>query len=131
MTSQGVGEPFGPGEVIMGYQACQMHGRCYIDVDKVYGEKLTHLEKGASAVFRYVRNENDWTGIRITAAGSGRIVVQFNGEIAGVVEIHRSGGFVPVEATIKAKAGVYELTLFVEDADSLEIAEVVLEPIRK
>ena len=126
MTSQGVGEPFGPGEAIMGYQACQVHGGCYIDVDKVYGEKLTHLEKGASAVFRYVRNENDWTGIRITAAGCGRIVVAFSGEIAGTVEVHNGEGFSPVDAAINAKTGVYELTLLVEDADSLEIAEIVL-----
>ncbi len=30
MTSQGVGEPFGPGEIIMGYQACSLKGSVYI-----------------------------------------------------------------------------------------------------
>ena len=27
MTSQGVGNPFAPGETMMGYQACELHGK--------------------------------------------------------------------------------------------------------
>ena len=59
MTSQGIGDPFAPGEKIMGYQACEVHGGCYIDIDDIYGEKLTHLVSGSKAIFRYVKSDND------------------------------------------------------------------------
>ena len=32
-TSLGAGKPFGPGERIMGYQACDLKGGVYIDAD--------------------------------------------------------------------------------------------------
>lgn len=35
MTSQGVGEPFAPGDH-HGLQACEVHGGCYIDTDRQY-----------------------------------------------------------------------------------------------
>lgn len=126
MTSQGVGEPFRPGETIMGYQACEVHDGCYIDVDHIYGEKLTHLKKGSSAVFRYVKSAEDWTAIRIIAAGNGRVAVLLNGETVGTVEIRGGEGFASFDGSLSAKAGEYELTLLVEAADSLEIAEIVL-----
>lgn len=126
MTSQGLGEPFAPGEAIMGYQACEVHGGCYIDVDERYGEKLTALEAGARAVFRYVRSETPWTGIRVTAAGRGTLDVLLNGEPAGTVELRGGETFTEREAAIHAAPGEYELTLAVREAERLEIAELTL-----
>ena len=37
MTSQGIGEPFAPREVIKGYQACEMSGSVYIGVNEDVG----------------------------------------------------------------------------------------------
>ncbi|MBR1497698.1 MAG: family 43 glycosylhydrolase [Oscillospiraceae bacterium] len=126
MTSQGVGEPFAPGETIMGCQACEVHGGCYIDVDEVYGEKLTHLDAGARALFRYVRSGAEWTGVRVTARGRGTIAVLLNGAEAGTVEIDAAGEYRGFEAPLKAPAGQCELELQVRSGEGLELAEIIL-----
>lgn len=127
MTSQGVGEPFAPGEKIMGYQACEVHGGCYIDVDAAFGEKLTSLKAGCSAVFRYVKSAGAWSGIELTAAGSGTVRVLMNGKRAGTVRISgASGSFAPVHAALAMDPGEYELVLEVEDSEGLEIAALTL-----
>ena len=126
MTSQGIGEPFAPGETIMGYQACEVHGGCYIDVDDRFGEKLVHLEKGSTAVFRYVKSKNAWTGIKLTVAGSGKVNVLLNGKSAGVVAFSGGKLFEEVQADINMDAGEYELSLEIEQSDGLEIAELTL-----
>ena len=126
MTSQGIGEPFGPGETIMGYQACEVHGGCFIDVDDRFGEKLVHLEKGSTAVFRYVKSESAWTGIKFMATGSGRVNVLLNGNSAGIVAFTGGNDFAEVRAEISMDAGEYELALEIEQSDGLEIAELTL-----
>ena len=126
MTSQGIGEPFASGETIMGYQACEVHGGCYIDVDDRFGEKLVHLEKGCTAVFRYVRSKSAWTGIKLTVAGSGKVNVLLNGKSAGVVAFSGGKLFAEVQADINMDAGKYELSLEIEQSDGLEIAELTL-----
>ena len=125
MTSQGVGEPFSPGEKIMGYQACEVHGGCYIDVDDVYGEKLTQMDAGMEAVFRYVRSGNCWESIQVTASGKGRIQVLLDGRQAGEVEAC-SDSFTTVSARLEAGPGEYELCLRVAEGEGIEIAEIVL-----
>lgn len=118
MTSQGVGEPFAPGETLMGWQACEVHGGCYIDTDETCEEALANLVPGSRAVFRYVKSDRDWKGIRFTASGHGSIRVLMNGAEAGIVS--QDGG------SIQMPAGEYELTLEVLEADSLRISEIVL-----
>lgn len=34
MTSQGLGEPFGPGEKIIGYQVCRLKSKAYVGIDE-------------------------------------------------------------------------------------------------
>lgn len=125
MTSQGIGEPFAPGEKIMGYQACEVHGGCYIDTDEQYEEKLTHLVKGAQAIFRYVKSNAPWTSIHITAAGKGRIRVLMNGKEAGNIDVC-SDQFRSVTSNLHMEPGQYELGLEVLESDELEIAEIIL-----
>ena len=127
MTSQGVGAPFVPGETIMGYQACGLTGSIYIGTDRQYGEKLTHIAAGDTAVFRYVRSEKDWETIALTAAGSGKVVVRMNGQKAGELEITGTPGTVSTTTgRLDMPAGEYELTLEFVQAEGLELMEIRL-----
>lgn len=83
MTSQGIGAPFAPGDRIYGYQACELKGDLFIDVDDTYGEKLTHISQGDEAVFRYIKSEDGWTGITLTGAGSGKVKIMMRSREAG------------------------------------------------
>lgn len=128
MTSQGVGEPFAPGEKLYGYQACGVKGTAYIGLDEKYGyeEKLMNISAGDEAVFRYVKSEHAWSKIELTCAGSGKMRVLMNEEEAGVVEITAGEGLKTAAGAIQMAAGEYELTLKFEEADGLEIMEVIL-----
>ncbi|WP_099468217.1 family 43 glycosylhydrolase [Konateibacter massiliensis] len=123
MTSQGIGEPFEPGEKIMGYQACELAGTVYIDADEEYEEKLTNISDGDEAVFRYVRSAKPFGKIKITASGSGTIEVLMNGQAVGIVKI-KDG--VQTRDEIHMPGGEYELTLRFLEAESLELMELIL-----
>lgn len=129
MTSQGPGKPFGPDEKMMGYQACGLKGSVYIDVDDAYGygEKLTHISDGDEAVFRYVKNDKNWTGVELTCTGTGRIIVLMNGKEAGSVEISQEKEAVSVvKGEIRMPAGEYEVALRFENPEELEVMSLVL-----
>ncbi len=125
MTSQGVGAPFAPGEPIMGYQACEVHGGCYIDVEERFGEVLTHMTPGTKAVFRYVQSDAGWQGVRLTAHGKGELQILLDGAPAGTVHVE-SEDWAEIEAAIQAPAGCRELCLEANAGDQLEIAKIVL-----
>ena len=78
MTSQGTGDPFAPGEMIYGYQACGLKGTAYIGIDETYGEKLMNISPGDEAVFRYVQSDTDFSSIELICAGSGRVQIVMN-----------------------------------------------------
>ena len=127
MTSQGVGDPFVLGEVIMGYQACELEGSIYIgenqDADYDCGEKLMYISDGDEAAFRYIRSEKEYGEIRIQAAGSGQIEVLFNGQTAGVVQVQDG---VQQSNKIRMEPGEYELRLRFCQSKQLEIYQIVL-----
>ena len=93
MTSQGIGNPFQTGEVIYGYQACQLSGSTFIDVNqddsnrKRWEEVLTHISEGDTSTFRYISNENPWKGITIFSKGSATVKVLIDNNMAGVIQI--------------------------------------------
>ena len=60
MTSQGIGAPFGPGETIMGYQACEVHGGCYIDMC---------IRLGDAAAGEVTVESKDWTIVEAPIRG--------------------------------------------------------------
>ena len=127
MTSQGLGEPFAPGETIMGYQACGLTGTCYIDADEECGEKLTSIASGDTAVFRYVKSDAPWTKIALKVRGSGRITVLMNGQDAGTVSVSGvPGKTVEAQAEITAPVGEYELMLRFDQSEELELLDVTL-----
>lgn len=124
MTSQGIGAPFGPGEKIMGYQACGLKGNVYIGVDAQYEEKLMDIADGDEAVFRYVRSEQPFEKIDIQAVGSGVINVLMNQKAAGVIRIEDGS---QISGQIDMPAGEYEVTLVFENPQGLEIMAVCLQ----
>ena len=122
MTSQGAGAPFGPGERIMGYQACGLTGQIYIDVPGEGGERpaeaLMHIAEGDTAVFRYVCSGSPFTALRVQAKGSGRISVLLNGKEAGEISV-KDGK--QIADGISFEAGEYELELRFSDCAGLEL----------
>lgn len=133
MTSQGVGDPFAPGEKIMGYQACGLRGTSYIGVNENAGEQeeypelLMNLSVGDAVIFRYVKSETAWKTIELECHGSGKVLVKMNGKEAGTVQISGSGtGIRRASAPVDMADGEYELELEVLEAENLEILSVVL-----
>ncbi len=130
MTSQGVGEPFAPGEAIMGYQACGLKGTVFIGLneDEVtktqYPEKLTRISAGDEIIFRYVKSETGYSRLSIKAAGSGKITVLLNAAEAGTVTVENR---VQTADAISAEAGEYEVKLRIDSCENLEILEITLE----
>lgn len=123
MTSQGIGEPFGLGEKIMGYQACGLKGSAYIDVDEEYEEVLTSIEPGDEVVFRYVESKKPFTEIEIEARGSATISVLLNDVKVGSVVIEEG---IMTKSELKENPGKYELKLVIEEAKKLQIIGVKL-----
>lgn len=123
MTSQGLGDPFAPGEAIYAYQACGVSGGCYIGLGGAYQEQLMNITEGSSAVFRYVRSEHEYTAIDIEATGSGEIEVLLSGSPAGVIQI--SDGAAQSRA-ILAPAGEYELELRFHRTKNLKVEKLTL-----
>lgn len=129
MTSQGAGEPFAPGENIYGYQACGLSGSLYIDRDDSdYGEKLTAIQEGDTAVYRYVKNEEAYLSCSITYSGGGRIEIYLNDIPAGALTLPETGDrFGTAKGEIAAPAGEYELKLVFAGASGLSIYQLVLD----
>lgn len=127
MTSQGVGEPFGPGEKIMGYQACGLSGSIYIGVDADHEEKLMGISKGDTAVFRYVKSGNGFQKIHITVSGGGRVKILLNETCVGTAEISPEKGIHEITAEIVSEPGEFELMLQIEESENLEIFDLTLD----
>ena len=125
MTSQGPGAPFGPGEKLMGWQACSLTGRAYIDADPVHEESLQHIAPGDAAVFRYVRSARPYARVSLECEGQGRVRILLDGVCAGTVAV--DGNAKVCTAPLQAAAGEYELTLAFDEADALKLISVTLE----
>ncbi len=123
MTSQGVGKPFGLGDVIKGFQACGVSGNVYIDVDEVYEEKLTGIVKGDEAVFRYVESQKAFSKLKVVAVGSGSMEVWMNDRKAGEIVIENG---IQKEQKIEMEPGMYEISLHFTESNDLEIFELIL-----
>ena len=130
MTSQGVGEPFAPGEMIEAFRACGLSGTARIDAagpQEPYPEKLTGISSGDSAIFRYVRSDRPWEEIRVTVKGSGRIAVYMDGLQAGTVMAEGTGeGCHAAQARLACPSGTYELKLVFEETQGLELYDITL-----
>lgn len=137
MTSQGAGEPFAPGETIMGYQSCGLKGSVYIGLDDQYGEKLMNISEGDEMIFRYVRSSQPYTKVKMEAHGSGTVEVLFiNRQKTDTSEKNpaeeKSAGVIrfssgkQTDKEIRMPAGEYELKLRVLQSEDFEICTVTL-----
>lgn len=133
MTSQGIGEPFAPGKVIMGYQACEMSGSVYIGVNEdaesteEYPEVLMNISAGDEVMFRYVKSEQEWKEISLRYRGSGKVKVKMNETCAGEITLADNKDVTnTTNQEICMEAGEYELELEIVEADKLEIIEIML-----
>lgn len=129
MTSQGIGEPFGPGEELMGYQACGLRGTCYIDVNRDvatnagYPEKLVDVSAGDEIIFRYIRSGTEINKCLVNGQGSAKIAVLLENTAgasfeAGTIEIVDGE---QVSENICAEPGEYEVRLRMDSADNFEL----------
>lgn len=127
MTSQGIGEPYGPKDEIMGYQACGLKGTVYIgpyiQEDGEYSEKLMNISNGDEAVFRYIKSEHGFRNIKIYADGCGDIEVLADDKRAGIIRITDG---VQQNADIEIEKGTHEFTLKFAETEGLEIYKIVL-----
>ena len=132
MTSQGIGEPFAPGEVIMGYQTCEMSGSVYIGVNEdaesaeEYPEVLMNISAGDEVMFRYVKSEQEWKEIEILYSGAGKIQVYMNEKIVGTINCDKVQGVNIAKSSIKCSSGQYELKLRFESAEQIKIYQVIV-----
>ncbi len=129
MTSQGIGEPFAPGEAIMGYQACGLKGTAFIGLNEEpetkeqYPEKLMNISDGDEIIFRYVKSENGFQRLQVRASGSATLTVWLDEQNAGTLTFENG---VQTSEKILADAGEHELRLVAGEAENFEILELVL-----
>ena len=132
MTSQGIGEPFAPGEKIMGYQVCGIHGGAYIDVDAQCGEKLTNIREGDELIFRYAQGEPAYGRAVMETRGKGSLEIFLDAQKVGTLEISGDGETLCSE-TILSMEGLppkkdgYEVTLRCTQGEGLELLSVTLD----
>jgi len=143
MTSQGLGEPFAPGERIEGWRACGVHGGACVGPlteeearaegigaqERECQEYLRGLTEGASAIYRYVRSDKAYTGVRIEASGRGRLLISLDDIPAGEILITGEGSgsrMASYEAAIAAPAGQYTLRIEVKEGENLLLDAITL-----
>ena len=108
----------------MGWQACGLTGKAYIDADLAHSESLQHIEAGDTATFRYVASDAPFREVQLRCEGKGSVNVLLNGKKVGSVEVDGSSDI--YTAPIQADAGCYELTLAFAAADGLKLVSVML-----
>ena len=127
MTSQGAGEPFVLDEKIMGYQACELKGKIYIDAVAEAADRskeaLVNIVSGDAAIFRYVKSERDFRELQIKAVGNGTIEVWMSDRKAGEIEVKNGQ---QISRKISMKSGQYELKLLFRSAENLEVDWIIL-----
>jgi hypothetical protein len=133
MTSQGLGEPFGPGEKIMGYQACELSGSVFIGVEEGQSwteehiELLTGITPGDEMAFRYVKNSERWKKIIMKVSGTGRLQLLMNGKNAGEIDLGTKTAKRIEETPVFCEHGEYELRICALESKNICIYDLILE----
>ena len=127
MTSQGAGKPFVTGEKIYGYQACELSGTVYIDVDGQGSEWLTNISPKDEIVFRYVETQKGFSTITLDAEGNGCIDCYLDENFVGSVNVVDGNlGKGELSDRIKENTNARELRLVIREAKCLRIQSIVL-----
>ena len=127
MTSQGAGEPFGPGEKIRAFRACELHGNICI-APEAHGseEVLTHIGEGDSASFRYVRTDRAFHRAVLEYSGKGNVRILLDHNTVGMTGLSDEGR---AEIRLSEEAQTsepMELTLVFTNPQDLVIQSVTL-----
>ena len=126
MTSQGPGKPFGSGETLCGYQACEVHGKLFIAPDETGSERLTNIHGGDEAVFRYVKSEKGFHRAELECRGKGFVELLLDDQKVGEASI-RDSGKTTISLTGSGNPGTeQELQLRMTESDQLEIISLTL-----
>ena len=123
MTSQGAGEPFGPGETIYAWHACVMHGNCRL-MPGGEGEVITGISDGDEALFRYVKSDKPYTKATIKATGSGTVKVMLDDVVVGTAAVNGECTEIKLD---DAGSGLRTLKLAFEKPEDLEIISICIE----
>lgn len=113
MTSQGPGEPFGPGEFIPAFTACELGGSAYI-APRQTAESVISAADGDSATFRYVRNGESMSAMSVAAIGTAGIEVWIDGACATTVDASAEAW--PIDIA----PGTHEVTFVFRSPSELE-----------
>ncbi len=119
MTSQGAGQPFGPGETIPAFTVCDMSGGLYL-APLGESEALVNISDGDKAVFRYFENNCPVSSIRLSAQGSGYMEVWADGCLCGMVDLLEKG------ADIDLEPGLHEIALVFRGTSNCILQEICL-----
>lgn len=115
MTSQGMGKPFGAGDRIPGFSACEVSGTAYTELDC-----LTVQSGTGSAVWRWFENNAPLTRLECDSTGTGSVTVFSDGSSIGT---GRLGEMIP----IFLPTGKHEITLRIEAEETVQINAVKLD----
>ena len=127
MTSQGPGEPYGSGEPIPGYQACELHGALHIMPDDRGVEAIRHIADGDSAVFRYVKSEAAFSSAALESEGRAHVTVLLDGAVAGEADIGQDGvSHIPLDGSAWS-AREQELTVSFSEVHDFCLHGITLE----
>ena len=123
MTSQGLGDPFGPGERIEGYRVCGLRGNAFVGGPEGEAERIVGICPGDEMMFRYLQGEPVYTELELESGGSGQLEVWLDDCLAAEISVCGEGkATVPLDLTgLERKDTGYEIRLVCRRAEKLEI----------
>lgn len=126
MTSQGPGKPFGNGESIYGYQACEVYGEAFIGLDEKGSECLCNIADGDRAIFRYVKSKNGFSKVVFHTSGAGAIRLLLDGQNVGNLQVHENGEHQMFFEKTQETGKEQELVLEFSEPEELKIISITL-----
>jgi hypothetical protein len=123
MTSQGAGRPFGAGESIEGWRACEVVGGAHVGPGEDGVELLRGLAPGAAAAFRWVELAEPATRMELVGRGLGLIQVCAGAVVVGEVELAQGRS---AHALVALPAGRHELWLRGGTDSDAEVERILL-----
>ena len=107
MSSQGLGDPFGPGERIEGYRVCGLRGSAFVGGPEGEAERIVGICPGDEMMFRYLQGEPVYTELEFESGGSGQLEVWLDDCLAAAdLVICRAGASTLSELEAAGRASI-------------------------
>jgi arabinoxylan arabinofuranohydrolase len=123
MTSQGSGRPFGLGEGIEAWRACEVVGGAFVGPGEDGSERLRGLTPGAAGAFRWVELDEPATTVEIVGRGHGVIEVCAGGVVVGAVALSQGRS---ARSAVALPPGRHELWLRGGADSDAEVETIIL-----